>query len=380
MSIHLKTLNWKQAKIIDSPTAKKIIEFEQEQSRKIAEIIFDVLGFPVLLISFFLLGIDLTYQFSREMGYVMDIVTMAIFVFGFFFVIIRRFKIHKHSMIRAANVFIAIWIAAGTMMLLDFKLSLIEIIYLWTAVIIFGILVAKRDYMSLLAVNGIFFGVAYILDRTTPRLMNLDEHHWIIVAVVLLSPAVLVTIGLVKIFRKIFPFIKRLLRSGSLIWIANIFSKFNQGSRNFLEWFESWRLAILAVLVGILISTALRGRDSLLDQALWSNDKLHLISFTGFMILLLSMLVKEKSNFSIFYSIAGWIEILFRIFVVTPQGLKLTLNHFHYEPGMIALGLILVYGTLFLAKKFTSSDLPRHEITLLGPVGIFTTVILISFR
>jgi hypothetical protein len=380
MSIHLKTLLWKNAKIIDAATAKKIIEFEQEHSYKFLEIVFDMLGFPVMLISFFLLWIEMTYQFSRELGYVMDIATISVFVFGFFFTIIRRFNIHKHSLGRAAWVFIAIWLIAGIAMLIDFKMSLIEIVYIWSAVIIFGILLGKRDYVTLIAMNGVFFGIAYVLDHSNPRLMNLDEHHWMIMAIALVSPIVLSAIAITKFVRKIWPFLKAIVKSVPLMWIANALFKFNQRTRGFIEWFETWRLAILAVLIGILVATVLRGRDSFLDQALWSNEQLYLVCFTGFLILLLSMLKKEQSNFSVFFSIAAWVEILFRIFVATPQGLKFTLAHFHYEPGMLAIALILVYGCKFLARKFTNSDMPSHELTLLGPVGTFTTIILISFR
>ncbi len=380
MSIHSKALRWKNEKIIDAVTARKIIEFEQARFDKNIEIILDMLGFPVLLISFFLFFIDLSYTFSKEMTYVFDFITMAVFVFGLFFSILRKFKIHQHMVFPTAALFSVIWTLLALVMLLDSRLNIVEIMFVWSAVVIFTILIGKKDYMTLIAANAGYFGIAYLLDSTNPRMINLNEHHWIILSIALVSPLYFVGSGLLRFSKKLYPYLSEFAHSHLAAWIKNLLKNSRNIIKEFIEWIGAWRLIIISIFTGILIACLLRDRDAFLNQILWSNEKLYIICFTGFFILLLSLLTKENSNFSVFFSIFGWLEILARLFQTTPHGLKFTLLHFHYEPGVLAIVTIGILILKSFAKKFTSNDLSSQEITLLGPVGTLTTILLISFR
>lgn len=388
MSLDKKTYRWVRATIISDRARLEILEFESRWRQQAFNFVLAVLGAPVLIIGF-VTAVTVAYmELSQELGFAMDLVATSMLAIGCFHVILGKLSAAKEKNVGLS--FTNFMIGAGLIIVaIKFeKLSPYRTLLIWSALIMFSSLLARRLFKWLIFTTAVYMAGLYAVREILGPDPEVDPYLAVAVLMAALTPVVLFLVWSYRTTRRILrwlwnsQFMAQIIEGikGELEKLRAWWRRVRIRSRATSIWLGKFRRFLLEFAAGGLIGVGTRKHFELLDAILWQTQSITLWCTLIIWAVLFSLLPKERYQFSMWFSFFGITAIFLHIARFSgPEGFHVTLEGTTYHTGHLTMGIFMLYCVSMLARKLVWDKKTASELFQLGPLGWITAAGLIAF-
>lgn len=384
-SLSEKTQRWVREEFIGSSTRLKILAFEEIFKAKRARILLGVIGVISILTAFVLFYVVATTKLNGDQQLFLSSVGVSLVGFGILTWILRSVK-YNVNVLLALLVFVVSAILLVIYIDVD-SFSGYELLTVCCSLILFPYLLAKRNYRVALACSALFFSGLSFAQNLFHRGMSWSElmitsiPNLVFLAI---SALMVLSKGALKLYKWL----------SKYRWMRMLSRRFEQWGLKVLHYlkillkklsdikkfFGSTRVRVLSLILFIFALNMTRKYFPWLDRFLYQETRLNGYLAVSIWSLCLSLILKEATIFSKFFSALGLFEVLMHFTKISVDGVNFSLNQARFElaNACVAFMLILVFCSLSLA--FTQWKKRTYELFCLGPLGWTVAVALIVIR
>lgn len=371
MDLLSKTKRWVEAKIIDSPTAQKIIRFEETRFLRRYRIFLVFIGIPLGAATLAWISYRLLNKTYDESFWILDFISVTIVACSAFLGAWKLFPPLPTLRIMVVATFILMCTQAMLYLWIT-HLSPYQSLLTWIAGILVAIAFGKELFFWLVLASLAFILINHFWVDFTKLFFPLEIQVYLFVPAVVFGFFLL---GLDKTIRwierktklmdaKIRRRIRRFVFQGRLFFDL------------MLTWMGMGRAALTVFFLLMMLLAYFQDRLPILQE--YSNILPLTVSVLGLAGVFLSLLLTEKPRFSGLFAIVAWVELFFTTVRYSDKTFRLTLEVTHYQPGRFFVVSVLLAILGMTAKIYTRNQATWVELFGLGPMGWFTLSVLLT--